>query len=42
MKQRKTQERFNELSEGKKLIENDLKAADLERSLIAFKKQLFA
>ncbi len=39
---RKTQERFNDLSEGKKLIQNDLEAADLERSLIAFKKQLFA
>jgi hypothetical protein len=30
------------LSEGKQLVANDLAAKDLERSLIAFKKQLFA
>lgn len=41
-REKKVDYRQNELLEGKQLVADDLAAKDLERSLIAFKKQLFA
>lgn len=40
--QRKSDAKSFDLSEGKKLVENDMKNTDLDRQLRAFKKQLFA
>lgn len=41
-RQKRVDYRNNELSEGQELVAKDLAAKDLERNLIAFKKQLFA
>lgn len=35
-------ERFQDLTEGQKICSDDLAKKDLERQLVAFKKQLFA
>jgi hypothetical protein len=40
--QRRLAQRNKELQDGRQLVANDLAAKDLERNLIAFKKQLFA
>ena len=40
--QRKSDAKSSDLSEGRQLVENDMKNTDLDRQLRAFKKQLFA